>query len=100
MAVAGGEPEEGTVELYDPATDSWSRLPDMPVSLKYAGAKARSGELFVVGGQDDEGSYSGAVYALRSSGQWEEAGDIPGAAGEEGLGWPAVTLADKDQLGC
>ena len=100
IAVAGGEPNEATSEFYDPDSGAWSPLPDMPVSLKYAGGAGWGGELFVAGGEGDDGAYSGAVYALRSDGRWEDVGPIPGPAGEDGVVWHAVTLADKDDIGC
>jgi N-acetylneuraminic acid mutarotase len=59
IAVAGGMTQDGQpsaqVDVYDPATDTWSRAPDLPVALHHAGAGALGDRLFVVGG------YSGAT---------------------------------------
>lgn len=38
------------VDAYDPARDSWTRLPDLPVSVDHAAAASWRGRLVVVGG--------------------------------------------------
>lgn len=38
------------VDAYDPGTDSWSRLPDLPVSVDHAAAASWRGRVVVVGG--------------------------------------------------
>lgn len=54
IAVVGGfladESSTDEVDLYDPATDSWSRLPDLPVEVNHAAAASAGGKLYVVGG--------------------------------------------------
>ncbi len=57
IAVAGGFAIEGTqahtsarVDLYDPARDGWTRLPDLPIAVNHAMAAARGRTLYVVGG--------------------------------------------------
>mgnify|MGYP001555514222 CR=1 FL=1 len=37
-------------ELYDPATNAWSKLPDLPVARAQAAAIAVDGKIYVVGG--------------------------------------------------
>ena len=39
------------LERYDPATDSWQRLPDMPTARGGLGAAIADGHLFAVGGE-------------------------------------------------
>jgi hypothetical protein len=55
----------GTVECYDPATDSWSVLPSLPTPRSGAGAAALDGALYVVGGYDRDGKFSAALEMLR-----------------------------------
>ena len=39
------------LERYDPATDTWQRLPDMPTARGGLGAAIANGHLFAVGGE-------------------------------------------------
>lgn len=52
--VVGGFTESGqnsdVVEVYDPATDSWSNIEPMPERLDHAMAAAANGKLYVMGG--------------------------------------------------
>jgi N-acetylneuraminic acid mutarotase len=54
IVVAGGFLATGAnsrrVDAYAPASDSWRRLPDLPVSVDHAAAAARRGRVFVIGG--------------------------------------------------
>jgi N-acetylneuraminic acid mutarotase len=54
IVVVGGFLENGAnsrrVDAYDPATDEWARLPDLPVSVDHAAAASVRGRLVVVGG--------------------------------------------------
>jgi hypothetical protein len=65
VAVAGGLTQDGLpsaqVDVYDPATDRWSRAPDLPMPLHHAGAGALGERLYVVGG------YSGATWMPEAS---------------------------------
>lgn len=61
IIVVGGEGNDddpdgvfAEVELYDPATDQWSALPDMPEPRHGMGAAAAGGLLYVPGGADRE----------------------------------------------
>ena len=61
---AGYLPDESSTDdadLYDPASDSWSRLPDLPVGVNHAAAASAAGKLYVVGG------YGGPGVRLRSA---------------------------------
>ena len=40
------------VDAYDPRSDSWSRLPDLPRSVDHAAAASWRGRVVVVGGYD------------------------------------------------
>ncbi len=54
IVVAGGFVASGgnsrRVDAYAPATDTWRRLPDLPVSVDHAAAASWRGRLVVVGG--------------------------------------------------
>ena len=54
IVVVGGFLASGAnsrrVDAYDPRGDSWSRLPDLPVSVDHAAAASWRGRLVVVGG--------------------------------------------------
>jgi hypothetical protein len=54
VAVLGGLTQDGLasaqVDVYDPATDRWSRAPDLPMALHHAGAGVLGNRLYVVGG--------------------------------------------------
>ena len=52
--VAGGRPgaeAASALEVYDPATNIWTVLPDMPTGCSGIGAAAVNGELYVIGGE-------------------------------------------------
>jgi non-specific serine/threonine protein kinase len=54
IVVVGGLLASGAnsrrVDAYDPRADSWSRLPDLPVSVDHAAAASWRGRMVVVGG--------------------------------------------------
>ena len=54
IAVVGGFLADGSstnqVDLYSPASDAWSRLPDLPVAVNHAAAATAGGKLYLVGG--------------------------------------------------
>ena len=81
--IAGGFVAPGRsvalVEVYDPATDSYSRAPDLPVAVNHAMAASLDGVVYVLGGYTGETDLSaptGRVFALRG-GWWEELPPMP-----------------------
>ena len=75
------------VEVYDPAINTWTAAPDLPVALHHPMAVSYGGELVVLGGWIPEGpdltaETSGRVFALRG-GEWAELPSLahPRAAG-------------------
>jgi len=42
----------GRMEAYDPDTDQWTRLPDMPTARRFFGAGVVNGIIYAVGGDD------------------------------------------------
>ncbi len=57
VAVVGGfhadRSSSKEVDLYQPSTNRWRRLPDLPVAVNHAMAAAAGGKLYVVGGFAD-----------------------------------------------
>ena len=55
--VGGDKEDEGpkldTVEVYDPATNTWSQAPPMSTACGFMGVAALGGKLYAVGGADD-----------------------------------------------
>jgi hypothetical protein len=57
--VIGGRPPRGNdFAVYDPASDSWTRLPDLPSQRNHLAAAAINGKIYVTGGRFDAGSRS------------------------------------------
>ena len=54
IVVAGGFTQDGRasahVDLYDPAGDRWSRLPDLPIAVHHAMAASDGRRGYVIGG--------------------------------------------------
>ncbi len=69
IAVVGGFRRDGStsarVDLYDPARDRWTRLPDLPVAVNHAMAAVRGRTLYVAGGYRLDGQGHGMNHAGR-----------------------------------
>jgi non-specific serine/threonine protein kinase len=93
--VAGGFVPPGrtvaVVEVYDTASDSWARGPDLPVAVNHAMAVSLDGAVYVMGGYTGRTGLSEPTpraFALRS-GRWEEVPPMPeprAAAGAAAIG--------------
>lgn len=71
-----------TVQVYDIATDSWTRGPDLPEVNNHGVAAAHDGVIYLFGGQTDPNTaYVDTVYALDTkaggSGQWVAKATMP-----------------------
>lgn len=71
VAVVGGLTADGSasarVDLYDPRSARWLRLPDLPEGLHHAMAASRAGRLYVAGGyriRDGENEASDRAWVL------------------------------------
>ncbi len=77
VAVVGGLTAEGEpsarADRYDPESDSWSRLPDLPVPLHHTAAVEVDGRLWVVGGYTGSGGDWVPVDRVVSLGVGEDA---------------------------
>ena len=81
------------VDAYDPGADSWSRLPDLPVSVDHAAAASWRGRLVVVGGYGADRAPLRAAF-LFDGRSWrrlpappEERGAAAAAATADGRVW-------------
>jgi N-acetylneuraminic acid mutarotase len=86
--LAGLDTNLATVEAYDPRTNRWSHLPDLPTPRGGTGAAAVAGRIVSVGGESPQGTERG-VWALRpSTRRWVRLPDLP--TPRHGLGVVAV----------
>ena len=87
IAVVGGyladRSSTDEVDLYDPASDSWSRLPDLPVGVNHAAAASAGGKLYVVGGYGGPGVRLRSAYVFDGE-RWRTLAPMPGVRGAAG----------------
>jgi non-specific serine/threonine protein kinase len=85
--VLGGYAPDGatlaTVEVYDTATDTWARGPDLPVAVNHAMAATLDGVLYIAGGNDGDGP-STQVARLEGDG-WRRLAPLPQGRSAGGL---------------
>lgn len=86
--MVGGFAEVGgtvaTVEIYDVATNTWTRGPDLPVAVNHAMAATLGGVVHVAGGSLATGMASDRVFAYRG-GAWAELPSLPEARAAGGM---------------
>lgn len=77
VVVVSGDDDDavGTLEAYDPLTDSWRDLPPLPQRLMLVAAASEGKKLYISGGIDKAtGQYSDSVYCLDKActvgGEW------------------------------
>ena len=93
LIIAGGSYWEGTkgkwtrklyttsTHAFDPTTERWERLPDMPIALGYAASVVVGSRLYVLGGLARGKEESRKVYVLewKDSGYgWSKLANLPG----------------------
>jgi N-acetylneuraminic acid mutarotase len=89
--LAGNDTNLATVEQYDPRTNRWRDMPDLPAPRGGTGAAAIAGRIVSIGGESPRGTER-AVWALRPSvGKWVRLPDLP--TPRHGLG--VVALARR-----
>ncbi len=80
VVVIGGLSTSGatldTVEVYDPATDSWATAPAHPVPVHHPMAAVLDGVLYVAGGFGPSGAATRRVHKLGPNG-WEPVARLP-----------------------
>ncbi|MFN2316276.1 MAG: Kelch repeat-containing protein [Gemmatimonadales bacterium] len=80
------------VDEYDPATDRWRRLGDMPVAVTHANAVLRDGEVWIVGGfvGAHPGPATDQVWRYDpAADSWRAGPSLPAPRGSGGLGLAA-----------
>ena len=85
IVVAGGFSQDGRAsahaDLYDPAADRWSRLPDLPIAVHHAMAASDGRRAYVVGGYAIGTALTGAsrrVFSIRpGESRWSELPRLP-----------------------
>jgi N-acetylneuraminic acid mutarotase len=83
------------VDAYDPATDTWSTWPDLPVALTHANATSVDGRLYVLGGLEGV-DFAGSAATFRlDAGTWTRLADLP--VGDE-RGASGVAALDDGRL--
>jgi N-acetylneuraminic acid mutarotase len=79
VIVAGGFLPDGSssarVDAYDPATDAWTRLPDLPLGVNHAAAASYRGRVYVLGGYS-EGQRQRTAWVLQN-GRWRTLPPLP-----------------------
>jgi Kelch motif len=75
--LAGYDTNLATVESYNPGTNRWERLPDLPDPRGGTGAAAVGGRIVSVGGESPPGT-NRTVWALpRAARRWVQLPDLP-----------------------
>ena len=75
VVVVSGDDDDavGTLEAYDPLTDTWEDLPPLPQRLMLVAAASEGKKLYISGGIDKAtGQYSDTVYCLDKGGDNRE----------------------------
>jgi N-acetylneuraminic acid mutarotase len=82
IVVAGGFTANGgnsaRVDAYTIATDSWRRLPDLPVAVDHAAAASANGAVYVVGGYGSDRRPLKTAFVLER-GRWRRLAPLPDA---------------------
>jgi hypothetical protein len=61
------KPPVADFDRYNPATDEWETLPDLPFGVGYAGITTAAGKVVLVGGEDQAGWEDGGGWADASA---------------------------------
>lgn len=76
------------MDAYDPATNTWSRLPDLPQKLSHAGTAADDRYIYLAGGYTVDSTGTRQAFGLKTvrrydtaTGQWSLLLDLPLALG-------------------
>lgn len=87
VAVVGGYLADGSstarADLYRPSSDTWARLPDLPIRVNHAAAAAAGGRLYVVGGYGASRRPVRGAFAFDGAG-WRRLRQLPVARAAAG----------------
>lgn len=83
--VLGGYPSsrvtQSTVQVYDPKTDSWDYVAELPFAVHHPVAVGHAGKVYSLGGQTDDGDTSRTLVYDPALDSWEELAPMPTARG-------------------
>ena len=70
--------DQARVDIYDPATDSWSSGPELPIPHSHSENSTflHKGRLFVIGGRSVN-RVEAAIWVLSAEGKWSRFGTLP-----------------------
>ena len=70
--------DQTRVDIYDPATDSWSLGPELPSPHSHAEGSTFShdGKIFVIGGRSVD-RINATIWTLSAGGEWNQLGELP-----------------------
>lgn len=71
--------DQARVDIYDPATDSWSPGPELPLPHSHAEGSTfvHDGRIFMIGGRSVN-NFEAAAWVLSTAGEWSPLGELPG----------------------
>ncbi len=75
--LAGYDTNLRTVEVYDPRTNRWRSLPDLPDARGGTGAAAIEGRIVSVGGESPGGTNATVWFLAPRAGEWMRLPDLP-----------------------
>lgn len=86
LYVLGGYPSsreyQATVQVYDPASDTWDLAAPLPVPIHHPVAAGVAGKLYSLGGQTDDGDIARTlVYDPATNAPWLDLAEMPTARG-------------------
>ena len=88
--VVGGLTADGQAssraDAYDPARNTWRRLPDLPLAIHHAMATGARGKLYVLGGYDTAGVPLRSAWVLEGR-RWRALPRMPFQRGAAGAGY-------------
>lgn len=65
------------LECYDPVADGWQRLPPAPTARGGVGAAVVEGTLFLIGGEQSQGTFKEVELYDSRTGRWTRGPDLP-----------------------
>jgi N-acetylneuraminic acid mutarotase len=83
---AGGGAVTGRVEVYNPASNSWSTIPSMPTPRVASAGGLIGGKLYVVGGRNGSTYFNTVEVYDPLTSTWTSAAGMPTTRGALGVG--------------
>ena len=87
-----------TTDIYNLATDSWSKGTPLPSALAYAAVVPYETTFLVVGGATGNGIYSDKIFLYETSGEWSEQPHMKLSEGKRNVVALLVPSSQFDEL--